>query len=224
MKILVADDQADTAEFIRRGLTQAGHVVATVSTGTEALFRTMEETFDAIVLDRMLPEKDGLSVLKMLRAGGNRTPVILLTAMGGISDRVEGLESGADDYLTKPFALSELSARLNVIMRRPAVVEVETALRVGDIELDLRKRTVQRRGKRVDLQPREVLMLEELMRNVHRVMTKAMLLERVWDFDFDPHTNIVETHISRLRAKLNAGFEDDAIITVRGAGYMIRTP
>ncbi|MBP2160424.1 MULTISPECIES: response regulator transcription factor [Asticcacaulis] len=224
MKILVADDQADTAEFIRRGLTQAGHIVATVGTGTEALFRAMEETFDAIVLDRMLPEKDGLSVLKMLRAGGNRTPVILLTAMGGISDRVEGLESGADDYLTKPFALSELSARLNVIMRRPAVVEVETALRVGDIELDLRKRTVQRGGKRVDLQPREVLMLEELMRNVHRIMTKAMLLERVWDFDFDPHTNIVETHISRLRAKLNAGFEDDAIITVRGAGYMIRTP
>lgn len=224
MKILVADDQEDTAEFIRRGLTQAGHVVATVGTGTDALFRAMGETFDAIVLDRMLPEKDGLSVLKMLRAGGNRTPVILLTAMGGISDRVEGLESGADDYLTKPFALSELSARLNVIMRRPAVVEVETALRVGDIELDLRKRTVHRAGQRIELQPREVLMLEELMRNVHRVMTKAMLLERVWDFDFDPHTNIVETHISRLRAKLNAGFEDDAIITVRGAGYMIRTP
>jgi two-component system OmpR family response regulator len=224
MKILVADDQAETADFIRRGLTQAGHVVATVGTGTEALFRAMEESFDAIVLDRMLPEKDGLSVLKMLRAGGNRTPVILLTAMGGISDRVEGLESGADDYLTKPFALSELSARLNVIMRRPAVVEVETALRVGDIELDLRKRTVHRAGKRIDLQPREVLMLEELMRNVHRVMTKAMLLERVWDFDFDPHTNIVETHISRLRAKLNAGFDDDAVVTVRGAGYMIRTP
>ncbi|EGF90703.1 transcriptional activator protein copR [Asticcacaulis biprosthecium C19] len=224
MKILVADDQAETADFIRRGLSQAGHVVATVGTGTEALFRAMEESFDAIVLDRMLPGKDGLSVLKMLRAGGNRTPVILLTAMGGISDRVEGLENGADDYLTKPFALSELSARLNVIMRRPAVVEVETILRVGNIEMDLRKRTVHRAGKRIELQPREVLMLEELMRNVHRVMTKAMLLERVWDFDFDPHTNIVETHISRLRAKLNAGFDDDAIITVRGAGYMIRTP
>jgi two-component system, OmpR family, response regulator len=223
MKILVADDQAETADYIRRGLTQAGHIVATVGTGTQALFRAMEESFDAIVLDRMLPEKDGLSVLKMLRAGGNHTPVLLLTAMGGISDRVEGLESGADDYLTKPFALSELSARLNVIMRRPAVIEVETALRVGDIELDLRKRTVHRAGRRVDLQPREVLMLEELMRNVHRVMTKAMLLERVWDFDFDPHTNIVETHISRLRAKLNAGFADDAIITVRGAGYMIRS-
>jgi two-component system, OmpR family, response regulator len=223
MKILVADDQADTAEFIRKGLAEAGHVVALAATGTQALFRATEEDFDAIVLDRMLPERDGLTVLKMLRAGGNTVPVLLLTAMSRINDRVEGLENGADDYLTKPFAFSELNARLNVIMRRPSQVPVEYSLRVGDIELDLRKRSVQREGKRIDLQPREVLMLEELMRNPHRVMTRTMLLERVWDFDFDPRTNIVETHISRLRSKLNAGFAHDAIVTVRGAGYMIRS-
>lgn len=223
MKILVTDDQDETARFITRGLNEAGHVVSVARTGPEALMRALDEPFDAIVLDRMLPETDGLSVLRMLRAGGNRTPVLLLTAMSGISDRVEGLESGADDYLTKPFALSELIARLNVITRRPAVAEVETVLKAGDIELDLRRRSVHRGGRRVDLQPREILMLEELMRNPNRVMTRSLLLERVWEFNFDPQTNIVETHISRLRAKLNAGFDEDAILTVRGAGYMIRT-
>jgi two-component system OmpR family response regulator len=221
MRILVAEDDARTMEFLRKGLTQSGHVVAAVDNGQEALFRATEEAFEAIVLDRMLPRLDGLAVLKMLRAGGIRTPVLLLTAMSKIADRVEGLESGADDYLVKPFAFAELEARLNVIVRRPALSDVVTTLRVQDIEIDLQKRTVKRGGRRVELQPREFLMLEVLMRNPHRVMTKTMLLERVWDFDFDPQTNIVETHISRLRAKLNAGFERDAITTVRGAGYMI---
>jgi two-component system OmpR family response regulator len=223
MKILVAEDDPTTTDYVRAGLTQEGHIVATVSTGPDALFRATNEAFDVLVLDRMLPGLDGLSVLKMLRAGDVRTPVILLTAMGRIADRVEGLESGADDYLVKPFAFSELNARVNVVVRRPAVTDVETTLRVGDIELDLMKRVVRRDGRRVDLQPREMLMLEVLLRNPHRVMTKTMLLERVWDFDFDPRTNIVETHISRLRAKLNAGFERDAIQTVRGHGYMIRS-
>jgi two-component system, OmpR family, response regulator len=223
MKILVADDHAETAEYIRRGLVQAGHTVSTVGDGSEALTLAMRESYDAIVLDRMLPSLDGLSVMKMLRAGGLRTPILILTAMSRIADRVEGLESGADDYLVKPFALSELHARLNVIVRRPAMTEVETSLRVLDLELDLAKRVVRRGGRRIDLQPRELLMLEVLMRNPHRVMTKSMLLERIWDFDFDPQTNIVETHISRLRAKLNAGFEQDAIVTLRGSGYMIRS-
>lgn len=223
VKILVADDHEETAEYIRRGLVQAGHTVSTVGDGNQAMMLSVSESFDAIVLDRMLPSLDGLSALKMLRAGGNRTPVLLLTAMSRIADRVEGLESGADDYLVKPFALSELIARLNVIVRRPAAAEPETLLRVLDLELDLSRRVARRGGKRLDLQPRELMMLEVLMRNPHRVMTKMMLLERIWEFDFDPQTNIVETHISRLRAKLNAGFEENAIITVRGAGYMIRS-
>jgi two-component system OmpR family response regulator len=222
MKILLAEDDAATIQYLADGLAQAGHVVSVVGNGQDALFRATEESYDALILDRMLPRLDGLTVLKMLRAGGIRTPTLLLTAMGRIADRVEGLESGADDYLVKPFAFSELHARLNAIVRRPAAAEAEPYLRVGDIELDLNRRSVKRSGRRIDLQPREMLMLEVLMRNGHRVMTKTMLLERVWNFDFDPRTNIVETHISRLRAKLNAGFEEDAIVTIRGAGYMIR--
>ncbi len=223
MKILIAEDDVETADFVRRGLEQEGHAVTVVMSGKDALFHATEEPFDALVLDRMLPGIDGLSLLKMLRAGSIRTPAIMLTAMGKIADRVEALENGADDYLVKPFAFSELNARLNVIVRRPQGVGFEPFLKVLDIELDLRKREVRRAGRRIDLQPREVMMLEALMRNAHRVMTKTMLLERIWDFDFDPRTNIVETHISRLRAKLNAGFTQDAIITVRGAGYMIRS-
>ena len=224
MKILIAEDDATTADYIRRGLIEAGHIVTVVGNGHDALFHATDEPFEAIVLDRLLPGLDGLSVLRMLRAAGVRTPVLLLTALASISDRVEGLESGADDYLIKPFAFSELHARLQVIARRPtANPEVEQVLKVRDIELDLRRREVRRGGRRVDLQPREVLMLEELMRNAERVMTRTMLLERIWDFDFDPQTNIVETHISRLRAKLNAGFDSDAIVTVRGAGYAIRS-
>ncbi|WP_230509049.1 response regulator transcription factor [Paraburkholderia sejongensis] len=220
---MIADDHRDTVDFISRGLVQAGHTTTGVGNGQDALFQATEESYDVIVLDRMLPGLDGLSVLKMLRAGGINVPVLLLTAMGKIAERVEGLENGADDYLVKPFAFSELYARLNVLVRRPAAVEVDFCLRVGDIELDVHRRTVRRAGRRIDLQPREVLMLEQLMRNVDRVLTKTMLLEQVWDFNFDPRTNIVETHISRLRAKLNEGFEKDPIVTVRGAGYTIKT-
>ena len=158
----------------------------------------------------------------MLRAGGTTTPILMLTAIGGIADRVEGLEGGADDYLVKPFAFSELAARVQALGRRPAAQAEPNRLAVGDIALNLDRRTVERGGRRIALQPREFALLAELMRNPRRVMTRTMLLERVWDFDFDPKTNIVETHLSRLRAKLNAGFETDAIETVRGAGYMIR--
>lgn len=223
MKILIAEDDEETAAYLVQSLKEVGHVVSRARTGNDALFLATSEAFDVLVLDRMLPGVDGLSVLKMLRAGGMRTPTLILTAMSRIADRVEALENGADDYLIKPFAFSELHARLNVIARRPASVEPERSLKVLDLELDLQKRIARRDGRRLDLQPREFTMLEALMRNAHRVMTRTMLLEQVWDFDFDPRTNIVETHISRLRAKLNAGFEEDAIITVRGAGYMIRS-
>jgi two-component system OmpR family response regulator len=170
----------------------------------------------------MLPELDGLSLVKSLRAGNSGTPILMLTAVAGIADRVEGLNAGTDDYLVKPFALSELAARIHALARRASAPADPRRLVLGDIVLDLHRRTVERAGRRVLLQPREFALLAELMRNPHRVMTRTMLLERVWDFDFDPQTNLVETHVSRLRSKLNAGFEEDAIETVRGAGYMIR--
>ncbi len=220
MKILVADDQQASAG-IRTGLVEAGHDVTVAFTGPNTLTLAMTEVFDAMVLERLLPEMDGMSVVKALRTRGNNTPILFLSSLGTVDDRVEGLENGADDYMQKPFALAELTARLNAIARRR--VDIETLLKVADIELDLRRRLVSRAGRRVDLQPREVLMLEELMRNSHRVMTKSQLLDRVWGFDFDPGTNLVETHISRLRSKLNAGFRHNAIMTVRGSGYIIRS-
>lgn len=223
MRILIVEDDADTRAFVAQGLGQAGHQVAVSADGRDGLFQATGGGFDAIVVDRMLPGLDGLALVRALRAAGDATPVLMLTAVGGIADRVEGLEGGADDYLVKPFAFSELAARLNALARRPAPRGDDAhLLRVGDIVLDLHRRTVERAGRRVTLQPREFALLAELMRNPRRVMTRTMLLERVWDFDFDPKTNIVETHLSRLRSKLNAGFEVDAIETVRGAGYMIR--
>lgn len=223
MRILIIEDDTETRDFVARGLRESGHAVAVAAEGRDGLFQATDGGFDAIVIDRMLPGFDGLSLVKMLRAAGNATPVLMLTAIGRIADRVEGLEAGADDYLVKPFAFSELVARVNALGRRQSP-QIETAkLTVGDIEIDLHRRTVHRAGRKVTLQPREFSLLAELMRNSHRVMTRTMLLERVWDFDFEPRTNIVETHLSRLRSKLNAGFENDAIETVRGAGYMIRS-
>lgn len=223
MRILIVEDDADTNRFVARGLTELGHQIVASGDGRDGLFQATEGGFDALVVDRMLPGLDGLSLVKALRATGDTTPVLMLTAIDGIADRVEGLEGGADDYLVKPFAFSELAARLMALGRRP-VASVEPArLAVGDIVIDLDRRTVTRAGRRVALQPREFVLLAELMRNPGRVMTRTMLLERVWDFDFDPKTNIVETHLSRLRSKLNAGFDTDPIETVRGAGYMIRS-
>ncbi|MDV5825531.1 MULTISPECIES: response regulator transcription factor [Sphingomonadales] len=222
MRILIVEDDAETRAFVAQGLGQAGHQVATSLDGRDGLFQATGGEFEAIVVDRMLPGLDGLALVKALRAAGDTTPVLMLTAVGGIADRVEGLENGADDYLVKPFAFSELAARLNALARRPAPRNEPHQLKVADIVLDLDRRSVERGGQRVHLQPREFALLAELMRNPRRVMTRTMLLERVWDFDFDPKTNIVETHLSRLRSKLNAGFDEDAIETVRGAGYMIR--
>jgi two-component system OmpR family response regulator len=220
IRILLAEDDVETAEFICVGLGALGQQIVRAAAGEVALSLAITEQFNAIVLDRMLPGLDGLSVLRRLRAAGIRTPVLLLTALGRIEDRVDGLEAGADDYLVKPFAFTELAARLNALLRRVTGVEAITRLEVGTIAIDLLKREVHRCSRPVALQPREFRLLEELMRNVGRVVTRTMLLERVWDFHFDPQTNIVETHISRLRAKLNeAGAGSDPIETVRGIGY-----
>jgi two-component system OmpR family response regulator len=222
MRILIVEDDADTGRFIGKGFTELGHQVVLSADGRDGLYQATEGGFGALIVDRMLPGLDGLSLVRALRAAGDMTPVLMLTAIGGLSDRVEGIESGADDYLVKPFAFSELAARVQALGRRQVVAVEPATLIVGAITLDLHRRTVTRAGRRVTLQPREFALLAELMRNPGRIMTRTMLLERVWDFDFDPKTNIVETHLSRLRTKLNAGFDDDAIETVRGAGYMIR--
>ena len=219
MRILIAEDDKDTADFIRRGLEQLGHNPAVAVDGIDALHSLSTEQFDVAVIDRMLPSLDGLSVLRRARTAGIELPVLLLTALGRIEDRVTGLEAGADDYLVKPFAFSELAARVNALARRrPLRSEVTRVERAG-IELDLLKRQVSRDGALVPLQPREFRLLEELMREDGKVVTRTMLLERVWNYHFDPQTNIVETHISRLRSKLNEGGKPDPIETVRGVGY-----
>lgn len=221
LKVLLAEDDAETRAYVERGLRELGHAVTSAADGRDALFLATGEAFDAIVLDRMLPVLDGMTVLKSLRSAGMPTPVLMLTALARVEDRVEGLEAGADDYLVKPFAFTELTARLNALARRPAGVSAETMLRAGPVEMNLLKREVRRTGQRIDLQPREFALLEALVRNAGRIVTRTMLLERVWGFHFDPKTNIVETHVSRLRSKLNAGFDEAIIHTVRGAGYLI---
>ena len=223
MRILIIEDDPETLSFIARGLSELGHQIVTSSDGRDGLFQATEGGFDALIVDRMLPGLDGLALVRALRAAGDTTPALMLTAIGGIADRVEGLEGGADDYLVKPFAFSELAARVQVLGRRQAAPAEPSRMAAGEIVIDLHRRNVTRAGQRIILQPREFALLAELVRNAGRVMTRTMLLERVWDFDFDPRTNIVETHLSRLRSKLNAGFETDAIETVRGAGYMIRS-
>ena len=221
MNVFVLEDDAETSAFIERGLRERGHLVEVVRDGQTALRRLQESQFDVLILDRMVPGMDGLAVLKAFRANGQSTPALLLTAMSQVADRVAGLEEGADDYLVKPFAFAELAARVTALGRRPAGAEVISSLKVGDVEMDLLRREVRRAGKLIDLQPREFTLLEQLMRSPGRVVTRTMLLDRVWNFGFDPKTNIVETHMSRLRTKLNEGFERNAIRTIRGAGYLM---
>jgi two-component system OmpR family response regulator len=223
MRVLLAEDDAEAAAFIQRGLGELGHVVTHVGNGEDALHFGATEEFEVLILDRMLPVIEGLDVLRRLRAAGVRTPVLVLTAKGGIADRVDGLDAGADDYLVKPFAMAELIARLNALMRRPPISEVTTRVEVGDIVIDVLRRAVTRGGRAVHLQPREFALLEQLMRNAGRVVTRTMFLETVWGFHFDPQTNIVESHLSRMRSKLREGFSDDPIETIRGAGYRMRT-
>jgi len=219
MKILVAEDDCETAEFIRRGLDELGHQVLVADNGSEALRAMLTEEFDLAIVDRMLPRLDGLSVVRRVRAAEVETPVLLLTALGRIQDRVEGLDAGADDYLVKPFAFAELAARANALGRRKPLQSHLTRLDHRGISVDLLKREVRRDDEPVPLQPLEFRILEELMRDAGKVVTRTMMLERVWNYHFDPQTNIVDTHISRLRGKLNEGGKPDAIETVRGAGY-----
>jgi two-component system OmpR family response regulator len=221
MNVFVLEDDLETSAFIARGLKERGHQVEIVADGASALARLDGGAFDVLVLDRMVPELDGLSVLKALRARGDATPALLLTAMSQINDRVTGLEEGADDYLVKPFAFAELAARVTALGRRQPAVDAATLLRVADVEMNLLRREVRRDGRVVELQPREFMLLEQLMRSPGRIVTRTMLLDRVWNFGFDPKTNIVETHMSRLRSKLNEGFERGAIRTIRGSGYMM---
>ena len=222
MKLLVVEDDRETAAYLKRALSEAGNTVDLATSGRDGLLLAAGESYDVIVLDRMLPEVDGLAILRTIRASGVKTPVLLLTALGGIDDRVEGLDAGGDDYLVKPFAVAELLARVNALARRPPPQDVQTVLQVADLQIDLLKRAVTRAGARIDLQPREFQLLEHLMRHAGRVVTRTMLLEKVWDFHFDPKTNIVESHVSRLRGKVDKGHRQTLIHTVRGSGYILQ--
>ncbi|WP_116134962.1 response regulator transcription factor [Tropicimonas sp. IMCC34043] len=224
MKILVAEDDAQTADYLRRSLIAEGHSVDVVDDGRDALTYCLYNRCDLMVLDRMLPGMDGMAVLKALRAGRNTLPVIFLTAMADVDARIEGLKEGGDDYLTKPFHFAELSARIGAIARRPVAAEARTCLRVSDLELDLLRRTAERQGQVVDLQPKEFAVLEVLMRNAGHIVTKTMLLEQVWGLSFDPGTTVVETHISRLRTKIDKPFDAKLIHTSRNFGYSIHAP
>ncbi len=224
MKILVVEDDRDNAEFIVKGLLALHHSADLAEGGIDGLDRAVAGRYDAVILDRMLPELDGLSVVKAMRAAGVATPVLFLTNLSGIDDRVEGLSAGGDDYLVKPFAFSELLARLAALARRPPLADERTILTVDDLEMDLIRRTVRRGGQMIELQPREFQLLEFLIRSEGRIATRTMLLEKVWRFHFDPKTNIVETHISRLRAKIDRGAPTALIHTVRGVGYSLRAP
>ncbi|TAL80359.1 MAG: response regulator transcription factor [Beijerinckiaceae bacterium] len=221
MRVLIVEDDAETAAYVIKGLCEHGHFADHASNGRDGFFAASTGSYDVAIVDRMLPAIDGLSLVRQLRGQGIGTPVLFLTNLGGLDDRVEGLNAGGDDYLVKPFAFSEVMARVNALARRPAITAAVTVLRCGDLEIDLLKRSVRRGGCRIDLQPREFKLLEFLARHVDRVVTRTMLLEMVWDFHFDPKTNIVETHMSRLRAKVDRGFECELIRTVRGAGYLL---
>jgi two-component system OmpR family response regulator len=222
MRILVIEDDPRTAAYVCKGLGESGHSVQLARDGREGLFLAMEGDHDALVVDRMLPGLDGLSLVQTLRASGERTPVLFLSAMGEVDDRVEGLRAGGDDYLVKPFAFAELLARLEVLSRRGEGHPAETALRVADLTLDRLSRRVKRAGQEIDLQPREFRLLEYLMLHAGQVVTRTMLLENVWDYHFDPQTNVIDVHVSRLRAKIDRGFDQPLLHTVRGVGYCMR--
>jgi two-component system OmpR family response regulator len=223
MRLLVVEDDKEVAGFVVKGLREAGHSVEHADNGRDGLFMATGQEFDAIILDRMLPGGiDGLRVLETLRGQDNQTPVLFLSAMAQVDDRVRGLKAGGDDYLTKPFAFSELLARVEALARRMRATGPETKLLVGDLEMDLLSRSVRRRGQKIDLQPREFRLLEYLMRHAGQVVTRTMLLEGVWDYHFDPQTNVIDVHVSRLRQKIDKPFDAPLLHTVRSAGYMLR--
>jgi len=219
MRVLIVEDDQETADYICSSLRALGHAFEHAADGKAGFLSALDSDFDVMVIDRMLPGLDGLSLVKSIRSAEVATPIIFLSAMGGVNDRVDGLEAGADDYLVKPFAFSELSARLTALARRPPMQAEETKLRLADLEVDLIKHTVVRAAVPIAVQPREFRLLVYLMRNAERVVTRTMLLEGVWDFHFDPKTNVVETHISRLRNKIDKSFDRQLIHTVRGSGY-----
>jgi two-component system OmpR family response regulator len=223
VRILVIEDDKEVASFIRNGLAQAGCNVDHAGNGRDGLFLATTEKYDVLIVDRMLPGVDGLTVIRTLRASSNTTPVLILSALGEVDDRVKGLKAGGDDYLVKPFAFSELLARLEALARRAktSADAPPTTLKCADLELDLLRREVRRAGKPIDLQPREFQLLEFLLRHAGQVVTRTMLLEGVWDYHFDPQTNVIDVHISRLRSKIDKGFDRPLLHTVRGAGYRL---
>ena len=221
MKLLLLEDDAETAEFVQRGLAEAGHTVDLATNADDGLHLALEGAHDVLIIDRMVPGGDGLAVVRAVREAGKATPVIFLTAVGGVRDRVEGFESGGDDYLVKPYAFSELLARVQALGRRSPTIDLRTTLEVGDLSLDLAGRTARRETTRLDLTPQEFKLLEYLVRHSGQVVTRAMLLDKIWGFHFDPRTNLVDAHMSRLRAKVDRPFGRELIHTVRGAGYMI---
>jgi two-component system OmpR family response regulator len=222
MRILVVEDDLEAQRYLVNGLKEAGHVVDDAGDGETGLSLALSRPYDVAVIDRMLPRMDGLALVAGMREHSNATPVLFLSALSEVDDRVKGLKAGGDDYLTKPYAFVELLARIDALMRRRAPQTVKTKLQVGDLELDLLTRTAVRAGAPIDLQPREFRLLEYLMRHASQVVTRTMLLESVWEYHFDPQTNVIDVHISRLRAKIDKGFDTALLHTVRGAGYMIR--
>lgn len=222
MRILVIEDDGEAAAYLVKALGEVGHVAEHAADGEAGAFMAEEGGFDVLIVDRMLPRRDGLSIIEDMRHRGDQTPVLVLSALGQVDDRVRGLRAGGDDYLTKPYAFTELLARVEALARRNRPADVETTYRVGDLVLDRLSHTVTRADTEIPLQPREFRLLEYLMRNAGQVVTRTMLLENVWDYHFDPQTNVIDVHVSRLRSKIDKGFEHPMIHTVRGAGYMVR--
>ncbi|MFS8040042.1 MULTISPECIES: winged helix-turn-helix domain-containing protein [Xanthobacter] len=222
MRLLLVEDDRDAAEYLRKAFREAGHVVDLAADGEEGLALALDGKYDVMVVDRMLPVRDGLSLVTELRGRGHTTPVLILSALGQVDDRVQGLRAGGDDYLPKPYAFTELLARVEALSRRGVSQAAETVYKVADLELDRLAHRVARSGREIALQPREFRLLEYLMRHAGQVVTRTMLLENVWDYHFDPQTNVIDVHVSRLRSKIDKGFDVPLIHTVRGAGYMVR--
>jgi two-component system OmpR family response regulator len=222
VKLLLVEDNERVARFVKKGLTEAGHTVDHADNGRDGMYHAVSEPYDAIVMDRMLPGGiDGLGIVEALRQQGNRVPILILSALDGVDDRIRGLRAGGDDYLTKPFAFGELLARLDALLRRSQSQSVETVMSLGDLSVDMLSHRVTRGGRPVALQPREFKLLTYLLRHANQVVTRTMLLENVWDYHFDPQTNVIDVHISKLRQKIDAGFATPLLRTVRNAGYML---
>jgi two-component system OmpR family response regulator len=222
MRLLIIEDDRESADYLVKAFREAGHVADHAADGEDGLAMAQSHDFDVLIVDRMLPKRDGLSLIGALREGGDRTPVLILSALGQVDDRVKGLRAGGDDYLPKPYSFAELLARVEVLSRRSGGPAEETGYRVGDLELDRLSRVVKRGKDELTLQPREFRLLEYLMKHAGQVVTRTMLLENVWDYHFDPQTNVIDVHISRLRSKIDKGFDKPLLHTIRGAGYMVR--